>query len=246
MAVEPGAELDIDAVGGVREDIGAQDGQHSLEQRNDDHTGDHHVERAETLVHQHLVDDDLEDHRRYEGEDLQEERGDHHLGEHPPVFVDRAEEPGDVEALRQVDQRTAARHLHDRAAPSCLELFALEQRRPLGIRHLDQDPLGVSPGDEHEAAVLQLGNGRQRRLDEAFPRQRSLTRPEPEPLGGAQHLGRADRPGTELVQQLGAIDGDAVVAQQQHQARQPVIGRRGGRGGRVAHGNLTDVPRQTG
>ena len=92
MAEEPRAELDIDAVGGVREEIGPQPAEHRLEDRDRHQADDQHVERAQAAMHQHLVDDDLEEQRRDQREELQEERGDQHLGEQAAVFVDRAEE----------------------------------------------------------------------------------------------------------------------------------------------------------
>ena len=78
--------------------------QHGLEHRDRHQADDQHVERAQAAMHQHLVDDDLEEQRRDQREQLQEERGDQHLAEQMAIFVDRAEEPGDVEAARQVRQ----------------------------------------------------------------------------------------------------------------------------------------------
>ena len=73
-----------------------------LEQRDRDEADDQHVERAHAAMHEHLVDDDLEEQRRDERKELQEERGDQHFAEQMAVFVDRAQEPGDVEAAREV------------------------------------------------------------------------------------------------------------------------------------------------
>ena len=81
MAEQPRAQLDVDAVGRVREQIGAQDAEHGLEQRDRDEADDQHVERAQRAMHQHLVDHDLEEQRRDQREELQEERGDQHLAE---------------------------------------------------------------------------------------------------------------------------------------------------------------------
>ena len=53
-------------------------------------------------MHQHLVDDHLEEQRRDQREELQEERRDQHLAQETPIFVDRAQEPGDVEAAGDV------------------------------------------------------------------------------------------------------------------------------------------------
>jgi hypothetical protein len=61
-------------------------------------------------VHQHLVDDHLEKQWRNQREELQEERSDQHLAQQPAVFVDRAEEPGDVEAATEIGEPSTARH----------------------------------------------------------------------------------------------------------------------------------------
>ncbi len=93
VAEQPRAELDVDAVGGVGEQVGAQDAQNGLESR-DRHKADHqHVEGAERAVHQHLVDDHLEEQRRDQAEQLQEERRDQHLAQQATILVDRAQEP---------------------------------------------------------------------------------------------------------------------------------------------------------
>ncbi len=72
-------------------------------------------------MHQHLVDHDLEEQGRDQGEELEEERGDQHLGQKPSVFLDRAQEPGDVEAAREVGQGRAPCHQDEPAVPHRLE-----------------------------------------------------------------------------------------------------------------------------
>ena len=82
--------------------IGAQDAEDRLENRNGDEPDNEHVERAQGAVDQHLVDDDLEEQRRDERKQLEEERGGEDLAEQIAVFVDGAEEPADVEAARKI------------------------------------------------------------------------------------------------------------------------------------------------
>src|SRR5262249_45057095 len=99
---QAGTEFDVDAVGGVREQIGPQDAQNGLENRDRQQTDDQDVEGAQAAVHQHLVDDHLEEQRRDEREQLQEERRDQHLAQEIAIFVDRAQKPGDVESASDV------------------------------------------------------------------------------------------------------------------------------------------------
>ena len=72
--------------------IGAQDAENALEHRNRHQADDQDIERGEAAMHQHLVDHDLEEQRRDQREQLQEERGDQHLAQQMAVFVDRADE----------------------------------------------------------------------------------------------------------------------------------------------------------
>ena len=103
MVEQARAEFDVDAIGGVREQIGPQDAQNGLENRDRQQTDDQHVEGAQRPVYQHLVDDDLEEQRRDQGEQLQEERRDQHLAQKMPIFVDRSQKPGDVEPAAMSD-----------------------------------------------------------------------------------------------------------------------------------------------
>ena len=74
-------------------------------------------------MHQHLVDHDLEEQRRDQAEQLQEERRQQDLGQAMAVLVDGAHEPGDVEAARQVGQRAALGHQHQAPAPDRFQLL---------------------------------------------------------------------------------------------------------------------------
>ena len=108
VAEQPGAELHVDAVRRVREHIGAQRAEHSLEQGQRDQADDQNIERAHASMHEHLVDDHLEEQRGYDAKDLKEERCEQHLAQKPAVLVDRAEKPGDVESSREIRQTRAA------------------------------------------------------------------------------------------------------------------------------------------
>ncbi len=90
-------------------------------------------------MHEHLVDDDLEEQRAQEREELQEERGDEHLAEKAAVFVNRAQEPGDVEAPRKIRKRGAARHQDEAAIPERLEFGACQHFRARHRGALDED-----------------------------------------------------------------------------------------------------------
>ena len=97
MSEQALAELDVDAVGGVRQRIGAQVLQRDVEQADDHETGDHHEQGFVTLVGQHLVDDDLEDQRRRESEDLNEQGRREHMPERSAIAPEGRQEPAHPE-----------------------------------------------------------------------------------------------------------------------------------------------------
>src|SRR5262249_56752992 len=53
------AEFDVDAVGGMREQIGPQDTQNGIENQDSHHADDQHVEGSQDAVHQNLGNDNL-------------------------------------------------------------------------------------------------------------------------------------------------------------------------------------------
>ena len=93
-------EFDVDAIGGVRQRIGAQVLQNDVEQADDHEAGDHHEQGFVTLVRQHLVDDDLEYQRRRQGENLDEKGRREHMSERPAVPPDGRQEPAHPERFR--------------------------------------------------------------------------------------------------------------------------------------------------
>ena len=93
-------ELDVDAIGGVGEGVGAQVLQDDVEKADRHETGDHHEQGFVAFVGQHLVDDDLEDQRPNQGENLNEQRGRQHMPERAAVAPQRRQKPADRECLR--------------------------------------------------------------------------------------------------------------------------------------------------
>ncbi len=130
MPEQPRAELDVDAVGRVREQVGAQNTHDRLEYADGDETEDEHVEGAHAAMHEHLVDHHLEEQRGDQREELQEEGGDQHLGEKPPVFVNCTEKPRDIETSGEIEQSGPPRHEYETPVPDRLELGLGHQCRP--------------------------------------------------------------------------------------------------------------------
>lgn len=100
MPEQPAPQLDIDAVGGVRQCIGAQILEHDIEEADDGKPDDEHDQRRIAAMRQHLVDDDLEEKRRDQCEELDEQRCDQHMSEGAAVAPDRRQEPAKTECCR--------------------------------------------------------------------------------------------------------------------------------------------------
>jgi hypothetical protein len=92
-----GAEFDVDAAGGVAEDVSAQRIQHALEDDDDQEADDEHVERGHAAVDEHLVHHRLEKQWADEREELQEQGDQQHFAEQLAVFDESRHEPGEVE-----------------------------------------------------------------------------------------------------------------------------------------------------
>ena len=123
----------------------------------------------ERPIDQHLVDDDLEEQRRNQREELEEERGNENLAEQIAVLVDGAEEPADVEAARKIQQRRATCHQHKTAVPDRLELCARHEHRSRRQGILNENLVLAGLAEEEIAAVAQHRDAGQRRLGQPLP-----------------------------------------------------------------------------
>jgi hypothetical protein len=186
-------------------------------------------------VNQDLVDDDLEEQRRDQREQLEEERRHQHLAEHVAVLVQGAEKPGDVEAARQVQDALARRHQHKLTVPHGLELLARHQARLWRLGRLDNCLVVPDLADDDETAITQHRDAGHRRRGEAPPARSVGPRLEPQFLGAAQHLGHADRPVSDAMADLLGIGPDALKPQHGHKDGKAGIGDRRIVVGRVRH-----------
>ena len=164
MAEQPLPEFDVDAVGGVGEGVGAQVLQDDVEQPHHHDADREHDEGRVALVAEHLVDHDLEEQRRHQGEDLDEERGQQHVGERLAVAPDRRQEPAEAEALR-VEARAADLAADEQQLRLDVAQEVLGRQRPVdagdGIDDA-QPPVRQPAAEDHEAAVAQRGDGGRR------------------------------------------------------------------------------------
>ena len=148
-------------------------------------------------------------------EELQEERRDQHLAQQAPILVDRAQEPGDVEAARDVRQAGPTGHRDQPAVPDRDELLARHEGGP-GLRRLDQHLVVGGLGQHHEAAIAQGRDGGEGSPREPRPFGPPGTRLQAEVSRAPDHLRCADLVRAQAVPELPAI-GCHILQVQQHQ-----------------------------
>lgn len=140
VAEQAGAELNVNPRGGVRESISAQAAEQGFE-NGDANQGNHqHIEAGQPAVDQHFVNDDLKQQRRYEREQLQEERSKNNFAEEAAVFDNCGNKPRNVEfAVFAVDELAAGHH-QEAAVPFLQKgVFVEHLRAVAGGRILNQN-----------------------------------------------------------------------------------------------------------
>src|SRR5262249_32927686 len=153
------------------------------------HQADHqHIECAQAVMHQHLVDYYLKEQRRDEGKDLKKERCDQYLGEQVPVFVDSSQEPGQVEATREVRQGRSASDQNNPAVPDSFELSTCHCFRSWRRRVLNEDFVLDHFTDDKKTTVAQHRDRWQWRGGKPLPLSRGRACLEPEFFGTTQHF----------------------------------------------------------
>jgi hypothetical protein len=170
VAEQARAQLNVDAVGGVREDVGAERTEHSLEDRDGDEADQQHVERRHAAMHQHLVHHHLEEQGRDQREDLQEERGEQDLAQQVAVLVDRAHEPGDAELPAEIRQGCAARDENEGAVPDRFERALVHHLGGAAGAAMHQHLVLVAAAEDEKAAVVAAGQSGQRCSGQAVVR----------------------------------------------------------------------------
>lgn len=239
MAEQAGAEFDVDAAGGVGEEVGAQRREEALEEVDGDQADADHGEGGVALVHQHFVHHHLEEERGDEGEELEEEGGDQDFAEQPPVFDDGGDEPGEVEAGEFGGERGARGQQNERAVPAGEEVGFRQDLGPAAGGVLDEDAaLGrgggaegivagvgaaVDAGEDEEVAVTVAGDGRQWSGGEGLWPEAAVFGFESELLGGEQQGGEgktAIRCAMAMQERL-RVRRHAMQPRQHRQTRQP-------------------------
>ncbi len=222
MAEQARAELDVDTAGGMAEHVRAQRRQHALEDVDHDQPDDEDVQRRQALVDEHLVHHDLEEQRRHQCEQLQEQRDQQHLADQLAVAHDAGHEPGEVELRERAGQRGAAREQDQLARPGGDEVVEGLGHRTIA-RRLRQRARRIALSQHAHAAVAhqrQRGHRRQRQALRVTPHvgglQAEMLRAQQQ-VGDRQHLAAAL---AEEMQQCLRIARDVVQARDDAQRQQ--------------------------
>ncbi len=168
MAEQLGAELGVDPACGVGEQIGAQAPHQHLEGVDHQQAHSQHLERRVALVHQDLVDHDLEEQRRDQADELQEQRGDQHVAQQAPVLDQGRDEPADVEGAGRPGHPLAGGHQQQLAREGPGEVGEGLRRRRARRRIEAQHAIVRRLKDQGEAAILEPGDRRQGPACELF------------------------------------------------------------------------------
>jgi hypothetical protein len=207
---QPLAQLHVDAVGRMRQRIGAQILQHHVEQAENDEPGEDDIERVVALVLQHLVDDDLEKQRRHQREDLHEQRGDQHVRQRLAIAPDRRHEPLEAERARIGARSAPFARDEDGALFDPVENFVGRSLLVTARYRIDEAEAAVRglPAENEIAAVPRLHEGGSRDLLQPFE-VRDGDRPGPyaDEVGGAQDVALF---GLVFAQRQLAANGDGV------------------------------------
>ena len=127
---QPRAQFDIDATGGVAEDVGAQRGEYALEHHHDDQSDHQDVKGRQATVHQHLVHHHLKEQRTDQGEQLQEQADGEHFADQAAVLDEAGDEPAEIELRQFASERGAAGDQNQLTGPLGGEDVDRLDRRP--------------------------------------------------------------------------------------------------------------------
>ncbi len=196
-------EPEVDALGGVDQQVLAQELEACLEQDRQHHPGREGEQRRARLVWHHAVDHELQEDRDRERQQVQQHRGERQVAEVSPLAPELRHEPAQPERLRFVEQRERAAQQQRLAVPGLGEL-AIGQlqhhacRARERVAHQHRGGTGPSPAsdEQHEVAVAQPQDRRQPRFDLVEPLDAALpgARRETLRLGQPREAGRVVHP----------------------------------------------------
>ena len=231
MGEQPLPQFDVDPVGRVRERIGAQVLQRHVEQADEDEAADEHEQRLVAAMGQDLVDDNLEEQRRRQGENLHEQRRRQHVAERTAIAPDGRQEPAHAEQPR-IDASAADPAGDQQRLPADLARDALERRLAGGVAdRIDEpaQPRRVAPGENDERAIGHSHDCRSGQRSQPFGGHLAdQPRFEPDNPGGANEVGFVGRAlaKREFARELHRVGADAVIGGDAAQGAQPRVERR--------------------
>ena len=153
MSKELRAQLHIDPIRRMREEICAKTAERRIEYRQSHHPDREDMEGGEALMDQDLVDDHLCEQRRQQRKQLQEERSDQDLPEKLAVLDNGRNEPSEIEFQILQAQIGAFGEEEKLARPSRFESLTRQHDGPPFHWILDEHLVAVDLGQYDVAAI---------------------------------------------------------------------------------------------
>lgn len=144
--------------------------QHDVEEADGGKADDEYYEGRITAMRQNLVDDHLEEQRRHQRKDLDDEGGDQHMAEGTPIAPDRRQEPAEPEILLRGAGASETALDEDELARGQSEKLLGVDIAGGKIDGVDQPitTLGGRAGEDCEGAILQGDKCRRRKSRQPF------------------------------------------------------------------------------
>ena len=217
MPKQAGTQLDVDPIGGVRENVGPEDADDAsnkvMATRPSNKTSS--VPRLRCTTTLSIMT--WKKRGEIRPKIWSKNEANRTSRQNPAIFVDRLNEPGDVEFPGQVAQRGAPGNQDQAPVPTGLEFGATEELRSANGGVLNQCLVIDQPGQHQKAAIAAFRQGGERDLGQPPPIRDDRPRLELQLLGAPQNLrGTKGRAG-ELMADLRRVDGQFMETQNQNE-----------------------------
>ena len=122
-------QADVDAVGGVEQEVLAQEGEHRIEQQGERHPAGQDIQGRVALVDDDLVDDQLHEDGHGQRQDVEHQGADGHVAQELALAEEFGDEPAQAEGLFVVEQRVVALEQDQLARPRPAQKRAWSSRK---------------------------------------------------------------------------------------------------------------------
>ena len=181
-------QADIDSIGGVGEEIGAQGREHRLGQSHGHEQRAQHVQGADVALADHRIDDLLNQQRIEQAKELHKKAGDQHLHQHALVLLQGRQEPSQTKTL--FGGLVAALNAENRKVALLIApLQGTDRHGALArCRITDQDLPGHVAGPDHHRTTAAHHQGGELQARDLGVIHAQLRGPQPHQIGNGRQL----------------------------------------------------------